>query len=44
VMNKVLKFETLTLQQVAIPALVSIIIALLCIQYIERRIKQMALK
>jgi sodium transport system permease protein len=44
VMNKVLKFETLSLQQVAIPALVSIIIALLCIQYIERRIKQMALK
>ncbi len=44
VMNKVLKFEQLSLQQIAIPALVSILIALICIQYIERRIKQMALK
>jgi sodium transport system permease protein len=43
-MNKVLKLEDLSLQQIAIPALVSIIIALVCVQYIERRLRAMALK
>lgn len=43
-MNKVIKTESLTLQEIAIPALVSVIIALLCIRSIEHQLKNAAIK
>jgi sodium transport system permease protein len=41
-MTKVLKLEDLNLQQIAIPALVSTVIALVCIRYIEKQVKRLA--